>query len=99
MKKSHPDFIYKFWTEKDITFDNFPQTYETVQNLLEFDKVSPYSKMAAVTDLLRLEILHMHGGFYFDGNFIPLKPGFLNDFLNYQMVVPGAFVGIHRVHV
>ena len=97
LKSYHPDFSYKLWTEEDVTFDNFPQTYETVQNLMEFDRISPFSKMAAVADLLRIEILHRHGGFYFDGNFMPLKKGFLNNFLNYQMVAPGAFVGIHRI--
>ena len=40
------------------------------------DDMNPltYSKWAQITDLMRLEIIHNHGGFYFDTTFEILKP-------------------------
>ena len=45
-----------------------------------------YSKWAQITDLMRLEIIYSHGGFYFDVNFEILKPlyNLLNN--NYHFV-------------
>ena len=40
----------------------------------ELTKPITYSKWAQITDLMRLEIVYTHGGFYFDTTFEILKP-------------------------
>ncbi len=45
------------------------------EKMLDF-KLDPllYSKWAQITDLMRLEIVYNHGGYYFDTTFEILKP-------------------------
>ena len=70
MRDTHPDYEYYLWTEHNITRENFPVSYDLMQTLLEFNKKSPYNKMAMVADIARNEIVYRHGGFYFDTNYL-----------------------------
>lgn len=64
-KKYLPNYKYKLWRNKDITKENFPLTYKYIQ------KSNVY---AQISDLMRLEILYWHGGYYFDTTFELKKP-------------------------
>ena len=81
LRDAHPDYEYFLWTEHNITRENFPESYDLLQTLLEFDKKSPYSKMAMVADIARNEIVYRHGGFYFDTNYMLFKNNTLDLFL------------------
>lgn len=64
-------------------------------NKIQYDKDKKpltYSKWAQITDLMRLEIVHNHGGFYFDITFEILKP--LYKLFNYKKY---RFVGCNEV--
>ena len=52
-----------------------PMVDEYGEKMLNF-KLEPllYSKWAQITDLMRLEIIYNHGGYYFDTTFEILKP-------------------------
>tara|TARA_B110000285_G_scaffold167283_1_gene186970 strand:- start:19 stop:906 length:888 start_codon:yes stop_codon:yes gene_type:complete len=52
--------------------------YDSDGNRMLNDKMEPYtySKWAQITDLMRLEIVYNHGGYYFDTTFEILKPMF-----------------------
>ena len=52
------------------------QMYNAEGRALYDDNMNPltYSKWAQITDLMRLEIIYNHGGFYFDTTFEILKP-------------------------
>jgi mannosyltransferase OCH1-like enzyme len=59
----HPDWEHRLWTERDL-----PGDLELVEaaNLLR--------QPAERADILRLELLHRHGGVYLDADFECLKP-------------------------
>ena len=57
-KKMYPHYEVKLWREDNLTREQFPLTYDILHNLLAFDKQSPYSKLATVTDILRHEVLY-----------------------------------------
>lgn len=46
-------YQYKLWTQKDVTYQNFPLTYKILQKLFLIDKTSEYSKMAMIADIMR----------------------------------------------
>jgi hypothetical protein len=52
--------------------------------LFEIDKTFEYSRMAMIADLMRLEIIYRHGGFYFDTNYEAFKT--LDEFRGYPFV-------------
>lgn len=54
-KRIYPSYQIKLWSEKDITRDNFPRSYDLITNLLDFhhNRHSAFSKLATVTDLMR----------------------------------------------
>lgn len=54
IKKLHPEFEYILWSKVNITKTNFPFTYDIIQTILEFNKVSTFNKLAAVADFMRL---------------------------------------------
>jgi mannosyltransferase OCH1-like enzyme len=60
----HPDWEYKCWTDEDV--DNIDminrEAFDTVENL------------GAKSDILRYEILKIHGGLYIDTDFECIKP-------------------------
>lgn len=86
LRDSHPGYEYFLWTEQNMTRENFPESYDLIQTLLEFDKKSPWSKMAMVADITRYEIVYRHGGFYLDTNYMLFKDNTLDLFLTYALV-------------
>lgn len=73
-----PGFGYRLWREEDITVENFPLTYRSIQKARQLHgqrtkSGKTYSKWAQVADLMRLEIIYHHGGYYFDITFELLK--------------------------
>jgi hypothetical protein len=85
-KMLYPDYEIKLWGKDNITLEKFPLTYDVVNNLLAFNKVSPYSKLATVTDILRHEILYNEGGFWKDAGMNLLRPIF-DKFRSYKIVI------------
>tara|TARA_Y100000389_G_scaffold157505_1_gene158659 strand:- start:933 stop:4400 length:3468 start_codon:yes stop_codon:yes gene_type:complete len=55
-------YKYKLWGDSDITKDNFPKTFNKINEIMKLPKI-PY---AMIADLMRLEILFNHGGIYLD---------------------------------
>lgn len=70
-----------------MTRENFPMTYDLLHNLIDFNRNSPYNKLATVTDILRHEILYREGGFWKDAGMNLLRPVF-DDFRKYKIVLP-----------
>ena len=70
-----------------------PMIDEYGEKMLNF-KLEPllYSKWAQITDLMRLEIVYNHGGYYFDTTFEILKP--LYNLLNKKKY---TFVGCNEI--
>tara|TARA_Y100000996_G_C22530801_1_gene646369 strand:+ start:235 stop:1086 length:852 start_codon:yes stop_codon:yes gene_type:complete len=70
------------------------QMYDSQGNKMFNKDMEPYtySKWAQITDLMRLEIVYHHGGFYFDTTFEILKPMF--SLLNKKKY---RFVGCNQV--
>jgi hypothetical protein len=60
---------YKIWTNDDLTFENFPLTFEFIQLAMKMGKDLNQSRFAQVADLARYEILHRFGGVYLDSLF------------------------------
>ncbi len=64
IKKYHPEWKYKLWTDKDIPqLKLFNQKY--------YDLSKNYGERA---DIVRYEILYKYGGVYIDVDFVCLKP-------------------------
>jgi hypothetical protein len=84
------------WTNADITRDNFPLTYDLIQTLFEFDRRSPSDKMAMISDIMRLEVLYRHGGFYFDTNYYIFKGEALEDWRTFEEVFVGQLVPFYK---
>jgi mannosyltransferase OCH1-like enzyme len=59
----HPDWQHRLWTERDLPAD---LELKEAGNLLR--------QPAERADILRLEVLHRHGGVYLDADFECLKP-------------------------
>jgi mannosyltransferase OCH1-like enzyme len=59
----HPDWQHRLWTERDLPAD---LELKEAANLLR--------QPAERADILRLEVLHRHGGVYLDADFECLKP-------------------------
>ena len=97
---------YKIWTNDDLTFENFPLTFEFIQLAMKMGKELNQSRFAQVADLARYEILHRFGGVYLDSLF-EIGPKFL-DYIhknrNYDMIVANEdpcklkCVGAHGKH-
>jgi len=62
-------YKYKLWKNKDLTEDNFPITWEYIQNIQSKKKVI----YAMIADLMRLEILYHYGGIYVDTTAFAIK--------------------------
>ena len=67
---------YKLWGNKDLTRKNFPKTFKYIQKAKIFapQRVNPNGVWAQISDLMRLEIIYRHGGFYLDTNIEILQP-------------------------
>ncbi|MBA2306897.1 hypothetical protein H0W26_02065 [Candidatus Dependentiae bacterium] len=64
LKKHHPDWEYKLWTEEDI-----PSLH--LENQEFYDLSQNYAEKA---DIVRYELLNKFGGVYVDIDFVCLKP-------------------------
>ena len=64
IKKLHPTYTVKLWTDKDISTYPF-------SNKKAFDAATNYAEKA---DIWRYEILYKEGGIYIDGDYLFLKP-------------------------
>lgn len=62
-------FDYKLWKNSDLTFDNFPITFDYIQTSIEIGESFEQSRFAQVADLARYEIMHKYGGVYLDSLF------------------------------
>lgn len=62
-------------------------TYDVIMTIINFNKKSPYNKLASVTDIMRHEILYREGGFWRDAGMNLLRPIF-DKFLTYKLVLP-----------
>ena len=62
-------------------------TYDVITTIINFNKHSPYNKLASVTDIMRHEILYREGGFWKDAGMNFLRP-VLDQFLKYKLVLP-----------
>lgn len=82
---------------ENFTRENFPESHDLIQALIEFDKKSRFNKMAAVADLARYEILYRHGGFYLDTNYMIFKNSTLDLFRTYAFVTAGEVSPQQRI--
>jgi LmbE family N-acetylglucosaminyl deacetylase len=62
-------FVYKLWTNADLSQKNFPLVWEEMQRSIEAGKKVNQSRFAQVADLARYEIIHRFGGVYLDSLF------------------------------
>ena len=63
---TNPEFDYRLWTYDDITVENFPFTFETIQKMLRDSEGMQKNFLAEIADIMRIEILFHHGGIYLD---------------------------------
>jgi mannosyltransferase OCH1-like enzyme len=75
IKKLHPDYEYRLWTDSDLTPENF-------SNLQYINSTPVYAQKA---DIMRYEILYKYGGIYLDIDFEILKC--LTPLLTHALVV------------
>ncbi len=59
IKRLHPEYQYRLWTDKDLTPENF----------LNLDYITSATRYAQKADIMRFEILYRYGGIYFDTDF------------------------------
>lgn len=71
VRKFHPDWEYKVWTEKEI-FDENILPYEVFNDIAKNSTRPDY--YAKIADVCRYIILHKYGGFYLDADTELLKP-------------------------
>jgi hypothetical protein len=90
-----PGFKFKLWTDKDITPENFPLSYELLRTVGELNKRSKFSKGATMADMMRHEILYREGGFYMDTSMY-LFDDVLEKWLSYKAVLPSDVTFRHR---
>lgn len=83
----YPEYEIKLWREENITREAFPLAYDVIKTLINFNKRSPYNKLASVTDIIRHEILYHEGGFWKDAGMNFLRP-ILDKFLKFKLVLP-----------
>jgi len=59
---------YRLWGNDDITRENFPITYDYIQQCISIKQSLNINPWSSVADLMKFEIIYHHGGFYFDTN-------------------------------
>jgi hypothetical protein len=67
-----------------------------MQTLLRFDKKSPFNKMSMLSDLIRHEAAYIHGGFYFDTNYMLLNNFNLDGLRTYSFVAGTDEIPLNR---
>lgn len=98
LREAHPDYEYMLWSEDNFTRDNFPQSYDLLKNLLEYDRKIPSIKSSMIADIMRYEIVYMQGGFFVDTNFMFFGDRLLDKFLPYSMVLTGELSPMQKVY-
>lgn len=79
IKKFHPDFEYRFYTDDDmdtVMKNNFPEYY---------DKFNELPRMIMKIDMFRYFLMYKYGGLYTDMDYLMFKPF---DLLNEKVVIP-----------
>ena len=91
-------FQYRLWGNEDLNEANFPKMYRFIDKAREMNgqpvigqPYKKYAKWAQIADLMRLEIIYTHGGFYFDTNLEILKTN-ANEFASIMRNVDNTFV-------
>lgn len=85
IKKNHPNWKYKLWTNKDL------KSFK-LKNKKVFDKLT---NIGAKADIFRYEILERYGGVYFDIDFESLKS--LDELSYYYSFCAGLLCGTDLV--
>lgn len=97
MKINHKDYKYYQWTRENITRDNFPITFDILQNIIKHPfQDKKQDKNILLSDLMRLEILHSNGGFFIDNNYYTFNKSALDIFLTYKFVFPSYLIPHNR---
>lgn len=65
-----PGWRYKLWGNADLTELNFPRTWKYIVSII----AKPKTIWAQIADLMRLELLYIHGGVYVDCTAESVKP-------------------------
>lgn len=79
IKKLHPDFIYKFYTDEDmdnLMKNEFSEYYE---------KFNELPRMIMKIDMFRYFLMYKYGGLYTDMDYLMFRPF---DLLNEKVVIP-----------
>jgi len=79
IKRLHPDFEYRFYTDEDIDMlmkTEFPEYY---------DKFNELPRMIMKIDMFRYFLMYKYGGLYTDMDYLMFKPF---DLLNEKVVIP-----------
>ncbi len=79
IKRLHPDFEYRFYTDQDMDVlmkTEFPEYY---------DKFNVLSRMIMKIDMFRYFLMYKYGGLYVDMDYYMFKPF---DLLEYDVVIP-----------
>lgn len=79
IKKLHPDFEYRFYTDDDmdrLMKTEFPEYY---------DKFNELPRMIMKIDMFRYFLMYKYGGLYIDMDYLMFKPF---DLLNEKVVIP-----------
>lgn len=79
IKKLHPDFEYKFYTDDDM--DNIMKTYFPEY----YEKFNELPRMIMKIDMFRYFLMYKYGGLYADMDYLMFKPF---DLLDYNVVIP-----------
>ncbi len=97
LKNNHKDYKYFLWTKQNITRNNFPITFNLLQNILHHPSQGiKRNRNILLSDLMRLQILHNHGGFYIDNSYYAFNKSALDIFLTYKFVFPSYLIPHHR---
>jgi len=73
-------WVYKLWTNEDLTKKNFPNTWKYIQKSFTEGKKRGKIWYAQISDLMRYEILYHYGGMYMDAGIQLVKP--MDDIIN-----------------
>jgi mannosyltransferase OCH1-like enzyme len=79
IKKLHPDFEYRFYTDNDM--DNIMK----IEFQEYYDKFNELPRMIMKIDMFRYFLMYKYGGLYADMDYLMFKPF---DLLNYNVVIP-----------
>lgn len=91
----YPDFEFKLWEKDNITQENFPLSYDLLQNLYNMENISRFSKRATMADIMRHELTYHEGGFYMDATMMLFDNVFYK-WLSYKLALATERTYRHR---